>query len=650
MLDDQNDKSMQRNQIIAMAIMLVFIGVWSYFFMPKRPEPAAAPPQQAQQETPAASTDTLVIPAPETPAAPASEAAATTPAAETDASGLPPVATETTPDDLVVLRNGALELEFTKVGARLEQANVLLGEKGIDSIHLIPKMAEVPPAESVYPLGLRFASNYLGDSLNVRRWNAAPAPDGTGVTFSIEVPGQARIEKIFTLNGDTHTVSVDVRYTNLSSEPRILGVDTKEPAVSLLWEPQTHTEDEANKIMPQKLIWHVQGVNERTATTALKAPAVGQLYSERKTNAEWAAIRSAYFVVAFKPEFEGGDLWVNGVHDRFTLGAGVPRAEVLTGQTLHGAYSLYLGPNQKSYLAEAWPTLPAVLEFFEMFSIMDTFAKMLLNMLNWTYNNIFANYGVAIILLTIIVRLCVFPLTWKSMISMKKMQKLAPEMEKLKAEYKDQPEEFQKKMMEMYRERGVNPLGGCLPMFFQMPVFIALYRMLASSFELRHAPFFGWIVDLSGPDQLVKLPFSIPMIFFNFDAINVLPVLMALAMMASMWLTPQPAAAVNPQQQMMMRIMPVFFSVLCYNMSSGLNLYILTSTLLGIAQNAIIQRMDISVDVKKQPAPRGISASGKPKHFYNAAQAKKREMAKEMRKEKREKANTDVKGKQDRRP
>jgi len=633
-----------------MAIMLVFIGVWSYFFMPQRPAPPAETPQAQEQATQSGAVTTPPSqPDGTMPAATTNPSAPDTPAATTDSSALPPVVTESLPEDIVTLRNASLELELTKVGARLAQANVLLGDKGIDSIHLIPETAVVPAAESVYPLGLRFASNYLGDSLNVRRWNASVSPDGASVTFSIEIPGQARIEKIFTLNGDTHMLGVDVRYTNLAAEPRILGVDNKEAAVSLLWEPQVHTEDEANKIMPQKLIWHVDGVNERTATSSLKAPGPGQIYSERKPKAEWAAIRSAYFVVAFKPEFENGDLWVSGVHDRFTLGAGVPRAEVLAGQTLHGAYSLYLGPNQKSYLAEAWPTLPAVLEFFEMFSIMDSFAKLLLNLLNWMYHNVLANYGVAIILLTLLVRLCVFPLTWKSMISMKKMQKLAPEMEKLKEEYKDQPEEFQKKMMEMYRERGVNPLGGCLPLFLQMPVFIALYRMLASSFELRHAPFFGWIVDLSGPDQLMKLPFSIPMIFFTFDAINVLPILMAFAMMASMWLTPQPAAAINPQQQMMMRIMPVFFSVLCYNMSSGLNLYILTSTLLGIAQNALIQRMDIDVDVKKQPAKRTLTAQGKPKHFYNAAQAKKREMAKEARKEKRDKG-PDAKGKQDRRP
>lgn len=641
MLDNQNDKETQRNQIIAMVVMLVFIGVWTTFFMPRpQPVPPGAVPATGQ-DAPGETGQFPDTPSP-TPGLPDD------PSAPIGADGLPAIATDALPDDAISLRNGAFELEFTKVGARLKQAKVLLGKGGVDSISLVPEIGETIPANAQLPLGLRFASNYLGEELNLRRWDAIVSPDGAGVTFSIELPGNARIEKSFTLNGDSHVVNAEVRYTNLGAEPRILGLDSKESAVSLLWTPQVHSGDESNTMMPQKLIWHVAGLNERTDTHDLELPIAGQTYSERKTQAEWAAIRSAYFVVAMKSEFEGGDFWATGVHDNFTLGAGVPRAEVPAGQTLHGTYSLYMGPNQKNYLAEAWPTLPAVLEFFEMFSIMDWFAKLLLNMLHWMYNNVLANYGVAIILLTLVIRMFVFPLTWKSMISMKKMQKLAPEMEKLKEEYKETPEEFQKKMMEMYRERGVNPLGGCLPLLFQMPVFIALYRMLATSFELRHAPFYGWITDLSAPDQLIKLPFSIPLIFFNLDAVNILPILMAFAMAGSMWLTPQPAT-VNPQQQMMMRIMPFFFSLLCYNMASGLNLYILTSTLLGIAQNLIIQRMDIQVDViKKDGKPAKVAA--KPRHFYDVAQSKKREMAKESRKEKRDKAVADPKGNSDRRP
>lgn len=642
MLDDQNDKQMQRNQLIAMMIMLVFIGVWSYFFMPRPPVVEPGAPVTADEQQPLAGQDAATTPAP-------AASAPMVPAVPAEAGELPPVADAEMPGDEIALANGALELTFTRIGGRLKNARVILGENGIDSVDLIPDSLLLPTPETVYPLGLRFASNYLGESLNVRRWDAAPSEDGRSVTFSITLPGDALIEKVFTFDEALHVLHTEVRYTNLTTEPRILGLDAKEASMALTWAPQVHSEDATNYMMPQKIIWHVDGVNERTATKDLEPPSTRVPYSERKTNAEWAAVRSAYFVVAIRPEFESGDMWVSGTESAFTLGAGVPRAEVGAGETLTGNFTLYLGPNEKVFLSEAWPSLSSVLEFFEWFSIMDTFAKFLLAMLNWMHNNIYANYGVAIILLTIVVRLVVFPLTWKSMLSMKKMQKLAPEMEKLKEEYKDNPEEFQKKMMSFYQERGVNPLGGCLPMFLQMPVFIALYRMLATSFELRHAPFAGWIQDLSAPDRFIELPFSIPMIFFELDAINVLPFLMAIAMWGSMAFTPQ-STAMNPQQQMMMRIMPVFFSVLCYNMASGLNLYILTSTLLGIGQNYIIRLVDIDVDVEKKKSAKTARTTAKPQHFYNRAQAKKREMAREARKEKREKSVAEAKGNKERRP
>jgi YidC/Oxa1 family membrane protein insertase len=228
--------------------------------------------------------------------------------------------------------------------------------------------------------------------------------------------------------------------------------------------------------------------------------------------------------------------------------------------------------------------------------------------------------------------MAVFPLTWKSMMSMKRMSALAPEMEKIKQEVGDDQQEMQKRMMELYRERGVNPFGGCLPLLLQMPVFITLYRMLWSAFELRRAPFL-WMADLSEPDRLIKLPFSIPfpLGIGDIDAINLLPILGAVAMLLSTeFMNPSATAMQNPQQKMMMRFMPVIFSVFMYNLASGLNLYILISTILGIAQSQIIQRMDIKVDtVKKKP-----KTAQRPQHFYAAAQARKREAAREMRREK----------------
>jgi len=221
-------------------------------------------------------------------------------------------------------------------------------------------------------------------------------------------------------------------------------------------------------------------------------------------------------------------------------------------------------------------------------------------------------------------------LTWKSMLSMKKMSKLAPEMEKLKAECGDDQQELQKRMMELYRERGVSPLGGCLPMLLQMPVFIALYRMLWSAFELRGAPFMLWITDLSEPDRLLMLPFKIPLPFSELplESLNLLPILMAVAMVVSQKLMPMSGPVQNQQQKVLMTFMPIFFAVITYNMASGLNLYILVSTLLGIAQNFLIQGMDVDVEPVKRKKP------AKPRHFYDLARARQREMNKEIRKQK----------------
>jgi YidC/Oxa1 family membrane protein insertase len=269
--------------------------------------------------------------------------------------------------------------------------------------------------------------------------------------------------------------------------------------------------------------------------------------------------------------------------------------------------------------------------------------------LNWFYGNVIANYGFAIIFLTIVVRTAMFPLTLKGMKSMKKMQKLAPEMEKIKEEVGDDQQEMQKRMMELYKERGVNPLGGCMPMLLQMPVFIALYRVYATAFEFRGAPFLGWITDLSEPDALFMLPFTIPVPFTanGIDSFNLLPILMGLAMVASTKIMPTSGPVQNPQQKMMMTLMPIFFSVICYNMASGLNLYILTSTLLGIVQNYFIHVGDDEVTPKPGATKKGKGGKkSKPKHFYAAAQARKRELAKEQRRDK--KKGRTVKGGQER--
>lgn len=182
------------------------------------------------------------------------------------------------------------------------------------------------------------------------------------------------------------------------------------------------------------------------------------------------------------------------------------------------------------------------------------------------------NYGLAIILVTILIRLITFPLQYKSFKSMKKMQGIQPELAKIKEKYKDEPQKMQKETMDLFKKAGANPLSGCLPLLLQMPFFFAIYRVLYSSVELVGAPFYGWIHDLSIHD-----PFYI------------LPVLMAAAMFAQQKLTP--TSTMDPTQAKIMMFMPVIFAFIMKSLPAGLVLYILVSTTVGILQQMLVYKM-----------------------------------------------------------
>ena len=181
------------------------------------------------------------------------------------------------------------------------------------------------------------------------------------------------------------------------------------------------------------------------------------------------------------------------------------------------------------------------------------------------------NYGIAIILLTLLIRMITFPLQYKSFKSMKKMQTVQPELTKIKEKFKDDPQRMQKETMELFRRAGANPLGGCLPLLLQMPIFFAFYQVLYESVELLGAPFFGWITDLSQKDPLY-----------------VLPVLMALSIFLQQKF--QPSTTADPTQKKIMMFMPFFFGFIMINVSSGLVLYIFVSTLFGMIQQYFVYK------------------------------------------------------------
>ena len=227
--------------------------------------------------------------------------------------------------------------------------------------------------------------------------------------------------------------------------------------------------------------------------------------------------------------------------------------------------------------------------------------KILLSILNFIHDNIVHNYGIAIMLLTVIVRGVFWTLTHKITVNMKRMAKLQPEMQRIREKYKGNPQKTQSEIMAMYKENKVNPVAGCLPMVIQIPVFIALFVILRSAIELRYASFL-WIRDLSEPERIFEFGFTIP--FLGWDALNILPLAMAGTMYLQMKITP---SAGDPQQQkIMMTMMPVMMVFMLYNYAAGLALYWTTTNLISIGQQIYYRRYshDPLPPVAPKPTPK----------------------------------------------
>ncbi|MBN1973677.1 MAG: membrane protein insertase YidC [Sedimentisphaerales bacterium] len=268
-------------------------------------------------------------------------------------------------------------------------------------------------------------------------------------------------------------------------------------------------------------------------------------------------------------------------------------------------FSLYLGPKEKSifdkneqYKNWGFVNVIAFNTCCCPGSIINPLAFGILAIMKWMYGFWPHNYGIVIIILVFIMRIIIHPLTKKSQVSMSKMSKLAPRAEEIKKKYANDKAEMNKQMMSLYREQGASPIMGMLPMFVQMPIWIALWSAVNTSVALRGAEFLPfWITDLSAPDALIPFPkvLIIPLLGWKIASFNFLPILMGVAFYFQQKLMPSQSGAVsNPQmeqQQKMMKIMmPLMFPLMLYNGPSGVNLYIMASTFAGVIEQHIIRK------------------------------------------------------------
>lgn len=285
--------------------------------------------------------------------------------------------------------------------------------------------------------------------------------------------------------------------------------------------------------------------------------------------AQWAAVRNKYFAVAIIPQgqpmkgvrYEGRITKFNDevVHKSYQLDLAMPLER---DRDFSQEFSVYIGPLDYDVVKNLGVGLEGIMNFG--WKIIQPISKVVL----WTFKflrGFIPNYGLVIVIFSILVKVILHPLTKKSYQSMQAMQTIQPEMTRLREKYANDAQKMNMEMMKLYKEHGVNPMGGCLPMLLQMPLLYALFIIFRSTIELRQAPFFGWIKDLSAPDSIYTLPFSIPLYG---NLVCVLPLVMGVTMFIQQAMTMK-----DPKQKAMVYMMPIIMTLAFNSFPSGLNLY-----------------------------------------------------------------------------
>jgi len=304
--------------------------------------------------------------------------------------------------------------------------------------------------------------------------------------------------------------------------------------------------------------------------------------NEYKGKIEWIGVEDRYFLSSIIPDQEmDGRIKLSLDGDIVTNELISPAFDISPGTQKELKYLIFMGPKSMKLLDHLGHNLGEALNF----GFFNIIAKPCLWFMNQIYS-VIPNYGIAIIILTIFTKIILWPLGTKSYKSMNEMKKLQPLMADIREKYKDDKQKMNQELMSLYRTYKINPMGGCLPMVLQIPVFFALYRMLYQAIELRHAPFFLWINDLSAPDRLFHFNFSIPFMQPPYG-IPVLTIIMGATMLLQQKMSPPPG---DPTQAKMMMLMPVVFTFIFINFSSGLVLYWLVNNVLSISQQYYVQK------------------------------------------------------------
>ncbi len=388
------------------------------------------------------------------------------------------------------------------------------------------------------------------------------------VSFTYETPNKIIIEKTYLFSPETYRIELTVTVRNASSQTL-----SDNLTLSLM------------TMIPEKVSRYGFSGPSALINNKLETVEVKKIKDKNSFNGlvKWVAVQNRYFIESIIPKtaVEAGMFLIQT--DNHLLETQYRQAASLIppGSQQKFEFHLFMGPKSTRVLKQVGNQLEKAINF----GMFDFIAKPCLWFMNQLYR-VIPNYGLVIIIMTLLIKLVLWPLGTKSYKSMNDMKRLQPLMAEIRQKYKDDKKKMNEEVMALYRVYKINPLGGCLPMIAQIPVFFAFYRMLYEAIELRHAPFFGWINDLSAPDRLFNFSFSIPLMEPPYG-IPVLTIIMGASMLLQQKMTPTPG---DPTQAKMMMFMPLVFTVIFINFSSGLVLYWLVNNIFSLAQQYYITK------------------------------------------------------------
>ncbi|MGA3116493.1 MAG: membrane protein insertase YidC [Syntrophobacteraceae bacterium] len=548
---------MDSKALLAIVLSFLLFLAWHFYFGPAQ----TPPPQQKQATPPTTQPQTLPSPASLPPA--------------------PPPKVDLSAQKTWTIGDSLYSMKIIAQGARESSFELLKFKEELkpDSppMQMIRDTAYLPlDVELISHKDLElYRQHFSNDAPTELKIAHGEAP--RSIPFQTQIPGKLRLTKIFTVQADSYAMDLDIQLQNLSAEKF-----SDQMGVSFYFKP--YSESAHASYNPSRLTFSTNGSNHDVGPKDIAKPD-----TIPKPPYNWVGYQNNFFIQAIIPLTEAGYQIIPSIVNDETQQAQIIRLVFLSdkfdlepNESTSFKLRLYSGPKEISTLKEAGHDLSAAVDY-GWFTFL---AKPLLVVLRW-FHSFTGNYGVAIILLTVIIKIIFWPLTQKSYTSMQKMKKVQPKIQQIREKYKDDKEKLNQELMQVYKTYKVNPMGGCLPMALQIPVFFALYRMLNSAVELRHQPFALWIHDLTAPDRL-KLGFSIdlPMIG-HLDGVPVLTILMGVTMFLQQKMTPSQG---DPRQEKIMLIMPVMFTFFFINFPAGLVLYWFVNNLLSIAQQYLINR------------------------------------------------------------